>query len=82
MLGVFVHYIPSFYTYNKQKQFDIILNGFDKDIGIFLLPMFYCNMLFKTSLLKQRGSLHLLELLFMFIPPHPHSYPSPSLKTN
>ena len=34
MLGVFEHYIPSFYTFNKQKQLDIILNGFDKDNDI------------------------------------------------
>ena len=31
MLGVFEHYIPKFNTFNKQKQLDIILNGYDKD---------------------------------------------------
>ena len=35
MLGVFEHYIPSFNTFNKQKQLDIILNGFDKDNDLF-----------------------------------------------
>ena len=33
-----------------------------KTMTIFLLPMFHCNMLFKTTLLKQKGSVHLLEL--------------------
>ena len=31
MLGVFEHYIPKFNTFNKQKQLEIILNGYDKD---------------------------------------------------
>ena len=35
MLGVFEHYIPKFKTFNKQKQLDIILNGFDKDNDVF-----------------------------------------------
>ena len=30
MLGVFEHYIPKFNTFNKQKQLEIILNGYDK----------------------------------------------------
>ena len=35
MLGVFEHFIPNFNTFNKQKQLDIILNGFDKDNDVF-----------------------------------------------
>ena len=30
MLVVFEHYIPKFNTFSKQKQLDIILNGYDK----------------------------------------------------
>ena len=31
MLGVFKHYFPKFNIFNKQKQREIILNGYDKD---------------------------------------------------
>ena len=31
MLGVFEHYISKFNTFKKQKQLEIILNGYDKD---------------------------------------------------
>ena len=71
MLGVFEHFIPNFNTFNKQKQLDIILNGFDKDNEICLLPMFHYNMLSKTLLSKQKDSVHLPKFMFMFIPLHP-----------
>ena len=48
MLGVFEHYILNFNTFNKQKQLDIILNGFDKDNDIFLQLMFHYRMLSRT----------------------------------
>ena len=48
MLGVFKHYIPKFTSFIKQKQLDIILNGFDQDNDVFLLPMFHCNILSKN----------------------------------
>ena len=35
MLGVFKHYIPKFTSSIKQKQLDIILNGFDEDNDVF-----------------------------------------------
>ena len=71
MLGVFEHYIPNFNTFNKQKQLDIILNGYDKDNDIFLLPMFYYGMLSRTLLSKQKNSVHLLPFILLHNPPAP-----------
>ena len=84
MLGVFEHFIPNFNTFNKQKQLDIILDGFDKDNDVFLPPMFHYNMLSKTLLSKQKDSVHLPKLMVMFIPFHPPpSYPPlPTLAKN
>ena len=48
-----------------------------RTMTMFLLSMFSYSILLKTILLKQKCSVHLLKLMFVFIPHHPHSYPSP-----
>ena len=80
MLGVFEHYIPKFNTFNKQKQLDIILNGYDKDdeeLFTTNVSLQYAvqNLIIKTKRFSSftwiKVHVHLLSSSFITPPPLP-----------